>query len=51
MSLGVNLSNIQENEKTPLVCHLLEIIRNQAAEIQQLKDEISRLKGNPAKPR
>jgi hypothetical protein len=49
---------IPEDEKTPLVSQLLEIIENQsvvvqqqAEVIQQLKDEIARLKGQKPKPK
>ena len=51
MSIDKILSEIPESEKTPLVLMLIEIIKNQAIEIAELKAEIARLKGNPAKPK
>ena len=54
----IQLPNIPEKEKTPLVSQLLEniehqtvIIQQQAEEIQLLKDEIARLKGQKPKPK
>ena len=44
------LSDIPENEKTPLVCFLLEMIQQLTEEVRQLKNEVARLKGNPARP-
>jgi hypothetical protein len=44
------LPPIPEAEKTPLVVALLEIIHQQATEIQQLKDEVAHLKGHPPRP-
>ena len=51
------ISAISEEEKSPLVIHLLAliesqgvIIQKQAEQIQQLKDEIARLKKQPPKP-
>jgi len=48
---------ISEEEKSPLVIHLLAFIENQGAiiqkqaeQIQQLKDEIARLKNQPPRP-
>ena len=43
-------STIPEDEKTPLVLQLLAVIEQQAEQIQQLKDEIARLKNHPRKP-
>ena len=51
MSIDKILSEIPESEKTPLVLMLIEIIKNQAKEIAELKAEIARLKGNPIKPK
>jgi hypothetical protein len=45
MKISGVIKNISENEKSPIVIELLEIIRQQAEEIQHLKDEIARLKG------
>lgn len=42
---------IPEEERTPLVVALLEIIRFQQEEIQELRDEIARLKGQKPKPK
>ena len=50
MNIMIQPSSIPEEEKTPLVIQLLEIIRQQAEEIQRLKDEIARLKGHPGRP-
>jgi hypothetical protein len=44
------LPKIPEEELTPLVVALLEIIRLQQQQIQELKDEIARLKGHKTKP-
>jgi|GEM_PF-6532101 len=51
MSITDQIKNIPESEKTPLVIILLEIIQQQAEEIQHLKDETARLKGQKPKPR
>ena len=50
MNMTRQLSSIPEEERTPLVIQLLEIIRGQAEEIQHLKDEIARLKGHSSRP-
>jgi len=42
---------IPDAEQTPLVNALLEIIRIQQAQIQELRDEIARLKGQKPKPK
>lgn len=51
----MNASNlipqIPEEEITPVIAALLEIIQKQAEEIQMLKDEIARLKGQKPKPK
>jgi hypothetical protein len=44
------LPEIPEAEATPLVRQLLEIIRSQHERIQQLEDEIARLKGLKTRP-
>ncbi len=54
----IQIPNIPEEEKTPIISPLLEIIEQQsvtiqvqAEEIQLLKDEIARLKGQKPKPK
>lgn len=42
---------IPEEERTPTVVALLEIIQLQQEQIQELKDEIARLKGHKPKPK
>jgi len=44
------LSELPEEDKTPLVLQLFEVIQLQTEEIQVLKDEIARLKGQKPKP-
>ncbi len=44
------LPDIPEAEATPLVRQLLEIIRSQQERLQQLEDEIARLKGLKSRP-
>jgi hypothetical protein len=44
------LPEIPEAEATPLVRQLLEIVRSQHERIQQLEDEIARLKGLKTRP-
>jgi hypothetical protein len=51
MSISKIISQIPEEKKTPLVLQLLEIIQLQAEEIQKLRDEIARLKGQKPKPK
>lgn len=46
----VNLKNIPEHERTPVVVELLEVIDGLQELVRQLKDEISRLKGQKPKP-
>jgi hypothetical protein len=55
---NIQVPHILEEEKTPLVVKLLDIIENQQAlvhgmaeTIQQLKDEIARLKNHNQKPK
>ncbi len=50
MKVNIKASSIPEDEKTPLVLQLLAVIEQQAEQIQQLKDEIARLKNHPRKP-
>ncbi|WP_300462134.1 hypothetical protein [Desulfobacula sp.] len=51
MSARKLISQIPEEEITPFTAVLLEIIQTQAEEIQGLKDEIARLKGQKPKPK
>src|SRR5277367_7013359 len=44
------LPEIPESESTPLVRQLVEILRSQQERIQQLEDEIARLKGLKTRP-
>src|SRR4051812_33121273 len=44
------LPDIPETESTPLVRHLLDIIRQQQDRLQQLEDEVARLKGLKTRP-
>lgn len=50
-SISKILSEIPEAEKTTTVLLLLEIIANQQKEIQELKDDIARLKNKPPRPK
>ncbi len=43
------ISQIPEEEITPTIADLLEIIQNQSEEIQALRDEIAKLKGQKPK--
>jgi Transposase IS66 family len=45
------LPEIPDDERTPLVVALLEIIQLQQEQIQMLKDEIARLKGQSPRPK
>ena len=49
--MSLKLPEIADEEKTPQVRLLLDMITWQAAEIQLLKDEIARLKHLPARPK
>lgn len=51
MKLTIDIAKIPEEEKSELVVLLLEIIRQQAETIQELKDEIARLKGGNPRPK
>lgn len=48
--MGNGLPEIAPEERTPLVLALLDIIRQQREAIQQLRDEVARLKGQNPKP-
>jgi len=50
MSARIQIPNIPEEKKTPIVLELLEIIQHQAEIIQHLRDEIARIKGQKPKP-
>ncbi|QTA81819.1 Uncharacterized protein dnl_41700 [Desulfonema limicola] len=50
MNIPKHIAQIPEEEKIPVVIDLLEIINFQYEEIQKLKDEIARLKGEKGKP-
>ncbi len=51
MAAKLKIPKIPEQERTPLVCALLEIIQFQQEQIQELRDEIARLKGQKPKPK
>lgn len=51
MRVTTRIPKIPEEDITPLVSDLLAILQLQAEEIQQLKDEIARLKGQKPKPK
>jgi hypothetical protein len=50
MKLTIDIPKILEEDESELVVLLLEIIRQQGETIQELKDEIARLKGHNTKP-
>lgn len=50
METRISLPAIADSEKTPLVLLLLEIIEKLFIEVRDLKDEVARLKGLPARP-
>ena len=50
MKTTPKIPEIREEERTPLVAALVEIIRFQQEQIQELRDEIARLKGQKPKP-
>jgi len=50
MKLTIDIPKIPEEEKSELVVLLLELIRQQGEIIQELKDEIARLKGHNPRP-
>ena len=51
MKLTIDIPKIPEEQKSELVVLLLEVIRQQGEIIQELKDEIARLKGHNPKPK
>jgi len=51
MTANPKIPYIGEEERTPLVVALLEIIRIQQDLIQELRDEIATLKGQKPKPK
>lgn len=50
MNIKTFITQIPDEEKTPLVLQLLEVIQLQSEQIQNLRDEIARLKGQKPKP-
>ena len=46
MSKIPKIPDIPEEERTPLVVHLLEVVRYQSELIQRLRDEVAVLKGD-----
>jgi len=50
MNIKTIISKVPDEEKTPLVLQLVEILQLQTEEIQKLRDEIARLKGQKPKP-
>jgi hypothetical protein len=48
--MSLPLPGIPESESTPLVRHLLDLLQQQQKIIQQLRDEIARLKGLKTRP-
>ena len=50
MSATTRFPKIPEEQITPVVAELLELVRLQMDEIQFLRDEIARLKGQKPKP-
>jgi hypothetical protein len=50
MSVNLKIPKIPDEERTPLVVALLEIVQVQQELIQELRDEIARLKGQKPKP-
>ncbi|MBC8460193.1 MAG: transposase [Deltaproteobacteria bacterium] len=50
MSERPKTPDIPDNERTPLVVHLLEVVRYQSELIQRLRDEIAIIKGDKPKP-
>ena len=51
MKTTPKIPHVPEGERTPLVMALLEIIRLQQEQIQELRDEIARLKGQKPRPK
>ncbi len=50
MTKTLKIDDVPEDQRTPLVVMLFEIIELQREQIQQLRDEIARLKGQKPKP-
>lgn len=50
MSVTLKIPEISDGERTPLVAALLEIVQVQQDLIQELRDEIARLKGQKPRP-
>ncbi len=50
MSITTRFPKIPDEQITPLVAELLELIQLQMEEIQFLRDEIARLKGQKPRP-
>lgn len=50
MTKTLKIADVPEDQRTPLVVMLFEIIELQREQIQQLRDEIARLKGQKPKP-
>ena len=51
MRLTIDIRKIPEEQKSELVVLLLEVIKQQGEVIQELKDEIARLKGHNPRPK
>ncbi len=51
MAILEKIKNLMDSEKTPIVIELLEYIQQQSEELQILRDEIARLKGQKPKPK
>ena len=49
--IKIDSVEVPEEERTPLIDHLLRVIEELRAENRQLREEIGRLKGLPARPR
>ena len=50
MRTKIQIPEIPDEEKTPIVSELLTVVAQQSAIIQQLRDEIARLKGEKPRP-
>lgn len=50
MTKTLKIADVPEDQRTPVVVGLFEIIELQREQIQQLRDEIARLKGQKPKP-
>ncbi|MGO8823340.1 MAG: hypothetical protein ACLQO6_19230 [Desulfomonilaceae bacterium] len=51
MKTTPKIPEIREEDRTPLVTAPVEIIRIQQEQIQELRDDIARLKGQKPKPK